>query len=223
MKKTIIILSTILLILVVSYLVTRSNVRETSAFSDPHQLGQTRLYGEDNLRFEYSIFTDNQREMVLSSSLSNKINLDSIDKKIRNIGFDNEIFVLEHSGEKADKVLTHLQTQYKKGRDEFFIFTAYEVEEGFALEDMDNDFSGRIEEYDEGNFSIFHTIYATEQGLSMSYYYYNSELETLSLVISRGDELIIYKDEILYILNYQYKGNHEFAIELFNDFINNAD
>lgn len=224
------ILILVMVILVVS-IIKSKEVKEIrgDVFASPRQLGQFILYGsKDNTFFYYKPVEDINNIQKISRNLYEKINFMPLrDKEIFDYS-SKEIYVVENKGKTEDETYQHVQIQYHKDGGNFIIFSAYEVK------DFKDNFETLKEQYEKqkedlfGNeviilkvkdgMSYIHFRNTSSESLTYMYYKYNLD-DSITLVYTAGDEILTYKEGILYHIAFNIEISEDVLVKMLNTFI----
>lgn len=201
-----------------------------NGFANPRQLGEYLLYKNRENKFIYYEPVENiEDNSKIVENLFKKVNFNPI-KEENDLNYSyKEIFLVENEVEEKNKRYQHVQVQYHSDGGRFLIFSAYEVE------DFADDFQVLKEQYKREREDLFGNeveifqltdevscIYfknTSQLSLNYMYYDYNREEETITLVNSAGNEILAYKDGILYDIAFNIELDYETITDLLNDFI----
>lgn len=141
----------------------------------------------------------------------------------------NEIYVVENKGKTNDETYQHVQVQYHNDEGNSMIFSAYEVK------DFKNNFEKLKEQYEKQKEDMFgnevrimklnndmnyiHFKNTSSSSLVNMYYTYHLKEDRISLVNIVGDEVLTYKDGILYHITFNIAISDDVLVEILNTFI----
>ncbi|WP_066498220.1 hypothetical protein [Abyssisolibacter fermentans] len=230
-KKFIVFILTLVMVILVVSIQKNKEVQKIKedVFASPRQLGEFILYGsKDNKFFYYKPVEDMNNIQKISRNLYEKINFMPIrDKKIFDYS-SKEIYVVENKGKTEDETYQHVQIQYHKDGGNFIIFSAYEVrnfKDNFEnlkeqyIKQKEDLFGNEVEILKlKDDMSYIHFKNTTCESLTYMYYKYNLD-DSITLVYTVGDEILTYKEGILYHIAFNIEINEDVLVKMLNTFI----
>lgn len=198
----------------------------------PRQIPISQITGETNPVYRaYKAFSqfDLENKNKLSKNMLEHLNLNiSLDSNIYE--YDRKsIFVLESKKNKKQNV----QIQLLNGNNKFVNLSAYEIsanDESYNFDKIYNEFLDkyRISKKDsfgnkveigfldqDSEFIFFHK----DNNTGLSYFYYNEINNEINAIVTRANEILAYKDGILYTIAYSENIELSTMLKLLNDFI----
>lgn len=174
----------------------------SDVFSSPSRMGEFELYGQNNIKFTFYKPVLSVGESEISKEMLKKVNFDPLINESEYDYNEKKIFVAEYEDKKSKDLIQHIQIQYFWEDGSFIIFSAYEVDE-FDIDLIKEDlFGNQVTFYKQNDQKIVHIELTTNGALAYTYYLYNEEDNSISLMYTVANEIFTYKNGVLYHVAY---------------------